>query len=80
MIEQILSMVNPDDYYFWATHGGVELDLLIMTGGKRIGFEMKYSDAPSTSKSMRIAIKDLSLDEIIVYPLTHLPDIRQHIG
>jgi hypothetical protein len=40
-----------------------------MRGGKRYGFEMKMSDAPTASKSMRIAIDDLKLNRLFVlYP------------
>jgi hypothetical protein len=40
-----------------------------MKNGKRIGFEIKYTDAPKITKSMRIALEDLKLDHlIIVYP------------
>lgn len=52
--------------YFWATHAGAELDLLLVRGEERLGFEFKRSDSPSTSKSMHIAIEDLQLDHLIV--------------
>ena len=69
VIEQIAAMTGMDDLYFWATHGGAELDLLLFHKGRRIGIEIRYSDAPRTTKSMRIAIKDLKLDHLyIVYP------------
>ncbi len=68
-IEQILSRIGTRDIYFWSTHGGAELDLMVMKSGKRIGFELKYSDAPSLSRSMRIAMKDLGLHRLwVVYP------------
>jgi predicted AAA+ superfamily ATPase len=64
--EQILSHLRPDDAYFWQTQAGAELDLLCLVSGKRLGFEMKLSDAPRTSKSMRVAISDLRLDHLFV--------------
>ena len=68
-VEQVLSYVNPRRAHFWATHGGAELDLLIALGAKRYGFEFKYSDAPGSTRSMRIAMRDLSLEKLwIVYP------------
>ena len=68
-IEQVLSCMNPRSAYFWATHGGAELDLLITLGAKRCGFEFKYSDAPGTTRSMRIAMRDLNIEQLwIVYP------------
>jgi len=52
--------------YFWGTQGGAELDLLIARGGRKIGFEFKYADAPKLTRSMRIAIEDLKLDALYV--------------
>jgi len=43
--------------------------LFFIKNGKRLGFEVKYADAPKITKSMRIAIEDLTLDHLyIVYP------------
>jgi predicted AAA+ superfamily ATPase len=69
-IEQVLGLLHAEqDAYFWATHGGAELDLLVLCGGKRYGFEFKYADAPGTTKSMRIAMADLDLERLLViYP------------
>lgn len=59
----------PDDAYYWATHNGAELDLLLFIKGRRIGIECKRVDAPSLTPSMRIAMADLGLDRLIVaYP------------
>lgn len=55
--------------YFWATHAGAELDLLILRKGQRYGFEFKYADAPRLTKSMAIAIEDLRLERLyVVHP------------
>lgn len=71
-IEQIIRILNTRDAYFWATHGGAELDLLVRAHGKQYGFEIKYADAPGTSRSMQVAVHDLGLDHLwIVYPGTH---------
>jgi predicted AAA+ superfamily ATPase len=68
-IEQILSVTGGRDAYFWATHAGAELDLMVVRGSMRIGFEFKYGDAPRPSKSMHVALEDLRLDELhVVYP------------
>ena len=70
-LEQVIGTIATRDAYFWATHAGAELDLLVMTGGKRYGFEFKYADAPGSSRSMRIALQDLHLEHLwIVYPGT----------
>ena len=52
--------------YFWATHAGAELDLLIFIDGNPIGIEFKFSETPKITKSMRIAIEDLSLSKLII--------------
>ncbi len=71
IVEQIASLAGSSELYFWATHGGAELDLLFFNRGRRIGIEIKYNDAPKLTKSMMIAIDDLGLDILyIIYPGT----------
>jgi len=65
-LEQVLRLARPDDAYFWATHQGAELDLLMFKHGKRVGVEFKRVDAPSLTPSMRIATSDLKLDALYV--------------
>ena len=68
-IEEALRHYQPDQEYFWATHNGAELDLMIFKDGKRIGIECKRRDAPKLTTSMKIAMDDLKLDELLViYP------------
>ena len=68
-IEEVLAAVQPEEAYFWATHQGAELDLLLLKNGKRLGIEIKRTDAPAITPSMRIAIKDLRLERLVVlYP------------
>lgn len=52
--------------FFWATHGGAELDLLAMRGRRRIGIEIKRTKAPKVTRSMRTAASDLHLDEVLL--------------
>ncbi|MCW5633703.1 MAG: ATP-binding protein [Rubrivivax sp.] len=69
MVEQALHHARPSEAYFWATHQGAELDLLMFKHGKRVGVEIKRADAPSLTPSMRIALSDLELDRLLViYP------------
>ncbi len=69
VIEEILKAVRPKEAYFWATHGGAELDLLLLKDGRRVGVECKRVDAPRLTRSMRIALSDLQLEHLIViYP------------
>lgn len=57
---------DPEDCYFWATANQAELDLLIVKGSRRRGFEFKYTDSPKMTRSMHIALEDLKLDQITV--------------
>ena len=68
-IDQVLRIARPDTAYFWATHGGAELDLLMFRNEQRIGVEFKRADAPMLTPSMRTAMTDLQLDALyVVYP------------
>lgn len=70
-LEQIIQCLNirPEEAFFWRTQHGVEVDLLIFHEGKKFGFEFKFSDAPSTTKSMHHAINDLNLEHLyVIYP------------
>lgn len=59
-----------EECFFWATHGGAELDLLLIQNGKRLGFEFKYSDQPRLTKSMQIVLEDLQLDNLtVIFPV-----------
>ncbi len=68
-LEQVLRLAKPDEAYFWATHQGAQLDLLMLKGTQRIGVQIKRADVPKVTASMRIAIDDLTLDKLyVVYP------------
>ncbi len=68
-VEEVLKALQPDEAYYWATHQGAELDLLLFKDGRRLGVECKRKDAPILTPSMRIALNDLSLDRlVVVYP------------
>ncbi len=55
-----------ENIFYWATHSGAELDLLVFSNGKRIGFEFKMTDNPKSTKSIQVAIETLKLDELII--------------
>lgn len=70
--------VDRHECFFWRTHAGAELDLLVMRGTRRLGFEFKRTDAPAVTPSMRSAIDTLKLDRLDVihggprtFPLAH---------
>ena len=68
-IEEAIKSIEPDEVYFWGTHNGAEIDLLLLKNGRRFGLECKRVDAPRLTPSMQIAIEDLQLDRLVViYP------------
>jgi hypothetical protein len=68
-VEEVIRLAAPDEAYFWATHQGAELDLLLFKGGRRYGVEIKRADAPALTASMRIALADLKLERLtVLYP------------
>jgi predicted AAA+ superfamily ATPase len=68
IINEIISHlhVDPEECFFWATHTGAELDLLIIRGKHRMGFEIKRTSSPSVTPSMRSALNDLQLTSLNV--------------
>jgi len=69
VIEEVIKSTRPDEVYFWGTHSGAELDLLLIKDSKRIGVECKRMDAPKLTPSMRTAMTDLELGKLVViYP------------
>ena len=80
-VEQVSALLQTRDVYFWATHGGAELDLLVTIGGKRYGFEFKYADAPGRTRSMLVALEDLGLARLwVIYPGTKEYPIHDSIS
>jgi len=69
VIEEVIKAFAPDEAYFWGTHAGAELDLLLVKHGRRLGVECKRIDAPRLTPSMHIALSDLALDHLtVIYP------------
>ena len=68
VIEQLIhkyDLIN-EECFFWATHGGAELDLFIVKKGKRLGFEIKLTSSPKVTPSMRNSLSALKLDKLTV--------------
>ena len=79
-IEQVLSALRQPYGWFWGTHGGGELDLLIRTRGLRLGFEMKFSEAPKVTGAMHEMAETLRLDHLfVVCPTTRAYPVERHI-
>ena len=69
VLEKTLAEARPDQAYFWGTHAGAELDLLLLSRGRRVGVEIKPVEAPRPTPSMTAGLRDLSLDALcVVYP------------
>ena len=66
VLEQILARFGGAGAAFWSTHSGAELDLRLEIGGRLIGFEIKRTDRPSTTRSMHSALADLELDHLVI--------------
>lgn len=66
VLEQVIRQlkVSSEECFFWATHGGAELDLLIIRGRHRYGFEIKRTSSPSMTPSIRSALSDLKLKQL----------------
>lgn len=82
VIEQAITRLGERNVWFWGTHAGAELDLFAQTGGRRLGLEVKHADAPSLTKSMHIARRDLKLDRLFIvtpgtrsYPLADWAEV-----
>ena len=69
VIEQVLTLLQPDDACFWATHQGAEIDLVLRMNDRWLGIECKRADAPRLTRSIRTALDDLRLDQVaVIYP------------
>ena len=79
-VEEVLKAFRPDEAYYWATHNGAELDLLLFKNGRRIGIECKRADAPQLTPSMRTALADLKLDHLyVLYPGTRAYTLGRNV-
>lgn len=68
LIKEIVERLNArtEECFFWATHAGAELDLLIVSGQRRFGFEVKRTSAPRLTRSMSSVLEDLDLERLDV--------------
>jgi uncharacterized protein len=69
IIENVLMRELYDEVFFWATHQGAEIDLILRRGDALYGVECKRADAPRLTRSIRIALDDLKLKHVfVIYP------------
>jgi len=70
-IEQVIRALGaePEQCFSWSLHSGAELDLLVVRGQQRLGFEIKHTSAPRVTRSMRSALEALDLERLdVIYP------------
>jgi uncharacterized protein len=80
VIEQILMREPHDEAFFWATHQGAEIDLILRRGARLLGIECKRADAPRPTPSIRIALDDLGLERVaVVYPGGRRYRLAEHV-
>lgn len=79
VLEQLVThlSVNDEQMYFWATHGGAELDVFIPRGRRRVGFEIKRTTTPKVTPSIKAALDALELQEVVV---VHAGDQKFPLG
>ena len=69
VLEEVIRRTGDRNVYFWSTHGGAEVDIVVQGGRAPIGIEVKWGDAPAMTKSMHVALNDLALRRLfVVYP------------
>ncbi len=79
-LDQVLQSIKPPQAYFWATHNGAEIDLFFQHRGRRYAVEAKFSEAPTITRSMWVALEDLALDHLwIIYPGPHTYPVHDKI-
>jgi predicted AAA+ superfamily ATPase len=79
-LEETIRHLRAEEAYFWAVHGQAELDLLIIKNGRRLGFEIKYTEKPKITSSLKAAVELLKLDQAwVVYPGTESFSLSENI-
>ena len=79
-VEEVLRKLAPRECYSWAVHNGPSIDLLCFKEGRRLGFEVKYQDAPRLTRSMSAALEILKLDALtVVYPGSARYSLQENI-
>jgi predicted AAA+ superfamily ATPase len=80
VLEQVWRALDLSEAYFWAAHGGAELDLLFFYNGRAYGLEVKFNEAPTITRSMRTAIESLNLAHLwIIYPGQHSYPVAENV-
>jgi predicted AAA+ superfamily ATPase len=78
---QFLQIFRLAQGFFWSTYSGAEIDLFFQHWGSRYGAEFKFNEAPTVTRSMRIALNDLNLEHLwIIYPGQHRYPVDKKIS
>ena len=81
VIEQVLRALRPANAWFWAAHGGGEVDLLVTIEGRRIGFEVKFNEAPTVTRAMHNVVDTLQLKHLfVVCPTPHAYPVAERVS
>ncbi len=81
VIEQVLRALRPANAWFWAAHGGGEVDLLVTIEGHRIGFEVEFNEAPTVTRAMHNVVDTLQLEHLfVVCPTPHAYPVAERIS
>lgn len=81
VVEETIKATEPDEAYYWATHSGAEIDLVLVKSGRMLGVECKRMDAPRLTPSMRTALEDVKLEQIaVVYPGTKRYSLGERVA
>ena len=81
VVEETIKATEPDEAYYWATHSGAEIDLVLVKSGRMLGVECKRMDAPRLTPSMRTALQDVKLEQIaVVYPGTKRYSLGERVA
>jgi len=67
-MNSVLTQLNAqsEEIFYWSTHSGAEMDLVIIRGNTRLGFEFKRTTSPTLTKSIHIAMDDLHLSHVYI--------------
>jgi len=61
--------LKDEEVFFWSIHSSAEIDLIYFENGQMNGVEVKYTDSPKITKSIKVAIDELTLNSVtILYP------------
>ena len=81
VIEQVLRALRPANAWFWAAHGGGEVDLLLTIDGHRIGFEVTFNESPTVTRAMHNVVDTLQLEHLfVVCPTPHGYPVAERIS